>query len=129
MTFKNLSSILKKRESKHDIATPELCADAYTACDVLEWFISQVNESLYRERGEVKLNMFEKGAVGSGLNMVIPGTIKYLKGMRPEELNVLLDGIEERLIKRNKNMNMQQLMAENFRLRKELNESLQNSNR
>lgn len=125
MSFKNLSSILKKKDSGN-ISEP--CADAYTACDVLEWFISQINESLYRERSEVKLNMFEKGAVGSGLNMVIPGTIKYLKGMRPEELNVLLDGIEERLIKRSKNMNIQQLMAENFRLRKELNDAMQKLN-
>ncbi len=71
----------------------------YNILEILYWHI---NQSLQKDRSTVKLNMFEKGIVRSGLETVMPGTKKYIVGMYSEDIKLLLDDIEKELIKRKK---------------------------
>lgn len=102
--------------------------DADIACNIVDILFNQTNDSLKRDRSSIKLNMFEKGVVSSGLKRVLPGTKEFILGMYSAELNVLLDDIEKELIRRNKNLNINNVLQENFRLRQNLNIALQKNN-
>ncbi len=123
MTFKDLKKYLDAKDKIVDV-TNYFPLDAEVACNIIDLLFNQTNDSLQRDRSTVKLNLFERGVVSSGLNRVMPGTKKFLAGMYPNELNALLDDIEKELARRSKNLNINSLLTENAKLRKELGKAL-----
>lgn len=102
--FKDLRSVLLKenKDLKNIIEMKNASIDVQIACNILEMLCWHVGESLRKDRSTVKLNMFEKGIISSGLNSVMPGTKKYIAGMSAESISLLLDDIEIELSKRRK---------------------------
>ncbi len=100
--LKDLRSVLTLKDKKVsadakgiiDVKHRAMQADEVSiACDILEKLYWHVGESLRRDRSSIKLNLFEKGLVGSGLNRVMPGTKEYIQGMSLEDIKLLLDDI------------------------------------
>lgn len=61
------------------------------AKDIVDKLYGHVIKSINSDRSRVKLNMFEKAAISSGLNRMVPGTKEYLDGMRHEDIKLLLN--------------------------------------
>lgn len=95
--LRNLRTALIKGRNNVDVST-----DAQIACNILDRLYWHVGESLRMDRSSVKLNLFEKGIVSSGLSRVMPGTKEYIEGMYSEDIKILLDDIEKELAKRKK---------------------------
>ncbi len=97
--LKDLRSVLSLKDNKdnkdkvHVQQIKNVSVDAKIACNILERLYWHVGESLRRDRSSVKLNLFEKSIVGSGLNRVMPGTKEYIEGMYLEDIKLLLDDI------------------------------------
>lgn len=112
--FKDLISVLALKEKKDKIQdknfgidknisiSKNVSIDAQIAGNILEILYWHVNRSLKADRSSVKLNMFEKGIISSGLNSVMPGTRDYLMGMMSGDIKMLLDDIEKEMAKRKK---------------------------
>jgi hypothetical protein len=100
----------KKKEIRHSIGNignvgTDNCTispDAQITSNILEILYMHIQKSLKEDRSTFKLNMFEKGIVDGGLKRVMPGTRKYIEGMTPNEIKLLLDDIEQELAKRKK---------------------------
>jgi len=97
-----LRELILKGKEKENVLKKDVSTDAQIACDVLERLYWHVNRSLKADRSSVKLNMFEKGIISSGLNSVMPGTKEYIEGMHDSDIELLLDDIEMELAKRRK---------------------------
>lgn len=106
--FKDLRSVLEKKDKIQDKIQDDISIsisknvniDAQIACNILERLYWHVNRSLKTDRSSVKLNMFEKGIINSGLERIMPGTKDYLIGMNSSDIKLLLDDIEKELAKR-----------------------------
>ena len=81
------------------------------ATTIVDKLYGHIKRCIKEERSTVRLNMFEKGAISSGLNAVLPGTKAYIEGMGSGDIKLLLgdilgcytdDMIENELKKRRK---------------------------
>jgi hypothetical protein len=97
-----LPGIRNKDNKKVAIKSSAISPDAQITCNILERVYWHIDQSLQKDRSTVKLNMLEKGIVKSGLETVMPGTKKFIVGMFPNEIKLLLDDIERELTKRRK---------------------------
>jgi|CXWL01.1.fsa_nt_gi hypothetical protein len=95
-----LPGIRSKDNKKIAVRSNAISPDTQITYNVLEILYWHINQSLQKDRSTFKLNMFEKGIVRSGLETVMPGTKKYIVGMMPNEIKLLLDDIERELSKR-----------------------------
>lgn len=79
------------------------------AVNIVDKLYGHIKRCIKEDRSRVKINMFEKGAISSGLNAVLPGTKTYISGMGSGDIKLLLgdilmcytdDMLEEELKKR-----------------------------
>lgn len=91
-----------KDNKKMAIRSNTISPDTQITYNILERLYYHINLSLKNDRSTVKLNMFEKGIVRSGLETVMPGTKKYIEGMYSEDIKLLVDDIERELANRRK---------------------------
>lgn len=97
MTLKDLQLKLQKHSVQqnsiveHKPDTANINVDI--AKNIVDKLYGHVIKSVSSDRSRVKLNMFEKAAISSGLNRMAPGTKGYLEGMRVEDIKSLLADI------------------------------------
>lgn len=63
------------------------------AKNVVDKLYEHVSKCIIEDRSQVKMNMFEKAAISSGLKRMLPGTKEYLEGMNIKDINLLLGDI------------------------------------
>ena len=95
MALKDLQLKLWKQSPQQDNTVKHRSeaanADARIAKNLVDKLYGHVIKSIGSDRSSVKLNLFEKAAISSGLNRMAPGTKEYIDGMRPEDVKLLLD--------------------------------------
>ena len=99
MAFKDLLRKLEEKSGmKVQIQTEnkKVSSDSHIssiAKNIVDRLYSHVVKSVNSDRSSVKLNMFERAAISSGLNRMAPGTKEYIDGMRSDDVKLLLDDI------------------------------------
>jgi len=63
------------------------------AKNIVDKLYEHVSKCIVEDRSQVKMNMFEKAAISSGLKRMLPGTKEYLEGMNTKDINLLLGDI------------------------------------
>jgi len=63
------------------------------AKNIVDRLYEHVSKCIVEDRSQVKMNMFEKAAISSGLKRMLPGTKEYLEGMNIKDINLLLADI------------------------------------
>lgn len=109
--FRDLRSVLERHkiENSHKIENgvkdnngANNDVNAEIACQIVEDIFGEIGESVKKDRSSVKINMIAKGFINSlVLNpRTIDGTNEFLRGMRGDDIDRLLNKIQERLNKR-----------------------------
>lgn len=97
MGLKDLQLKLQRKPSQYDNVVKQRSEraniEAGIAKSIVDKLYGHVIKSVNSDRSSVKLNMFEKAAISSGLNRISPGTKEYVDGMRHEDIKLLLDDI------------------------------------
>lgn len=93
MTLKDLQLRLQKPFQSDNVVKQKLDISNINvgiAKNIVDKLYGHVIKSINSDRSSVRLNLFEKAAISSGLNRISPGTKEYLEGMRSEDIKSLL---------------------------------------
>ena len=94
MALKDLQLKLWKQSAKQDSAVKRKSnvadTDTRIAKNIIDKLYGHVNRCIHEDKSDVKLNLFEKAAISSGMNRMLPSTKTYIEGMMHEDIKLLL---------------------------------------
>jgi len=79
-----------------------LSIDTEIAINLIDILFKHVLSSIQYDRSSVKLNAFQRGMIGGVLQNTSNGTKSYIRGMRRDDISILLNDIEKELMDRHK---------------------------